>query len=462
VAGGSNSRETLKHPSRETGAELPRVPPMLVRLLSADEPSIPSFRHWLEGVDAVRIFRGPDGAELRARTLEVAIDDPYASANHVLLRLTPEGLAIRDEGSSNGTYVDGERLLAGEERRVRSALIEVGRTFFLLRDEMAGARDSPRMPDGTEPLTFHAGLAEELKRAGRLARRSHDLLVVGESGAGKEVTARWLHHQSGRSGPLVAVNCAALPEHLLEDELFGHVKGAFSGAQSDRTGLIRAAHEGALLLDEVGEMSPALQAKLLRVLEDRRVRPLGGERELPVDILVIAATHRDLRTMVDEGRFRQDLHARLGLLTVRIPPVRERREDLGLLIRSVLTPLPAGVQSLRFELETLRRLLLHDWPMNVREMRKLLLAAADLAIPEGEGAVVIGPRHVPDGLFDPIEKPLMTPAQLSPEDEELRARLTGLLAEHRGNIAAVAREIEKPRIYVQRLMARLGLRRPGH
>src|SRR5262249_7830042 len=168
--------------------------------------------------------------------------------------------------------------------------------------------------------------------------------------------------------------------------------------------------------------------------------PLGGERELPVDIQVIAATHRDIRTMVDAGRFRQDLHARLGLLTVTIPPLRERREDLGLLIRSILTPLPAGVQSLRFELETLRRLLLHDWPMNVRELRKLLLAAVDLAIPEGEGTVVIGPQHVPSGMLGSVEKPVAAPAQLSNEDEELRDRLSGLLTEHRGNLAAVARE----------------------
>ena len=435
---------------------------MLVRLLSADAPDVPSSRYWIERVEAVRIFRGTNSAGVRGHTLEVGIDDPYASGKHVLLRLTPVGITICDEGSSNGTYVDGERLLAGEQRSVRTALIELGRTFFLLRDETAGSRESPMMPDGTEPLTFHPGFAQVLNRAGRLARRSHDLLVVGETGAGKEVAARWLHQQSGRPGPLVAVNCAALSEHLLEDELFGHVKGAFSGAQSDRTGLIRAAHEGALLLDEVGEMSPALQAKLLRVLEDRRVRPLGGERELPVDILVIAATHRDLSTMVDEGRFRQDLHARLGLLTVRIPPVRERREDLGLLIRSVLSPLPTAVQSLRFELETLRRLLLHDWPMNVREMRKLLLAAVDLAIPEGDGVVVIGPQHVPNGMLGATERPATPPAQLSTEDQELRARLSGLLDEHRGNVAAVAREIEKPRIYVQRLMARLGLRRPGH
>jgi transcriptional regulator with PAS, ATPase and Fis domain len=442
---------------------MPRVPPMLVRLLSADDPATPSFRHWLEDVDAVRIFRGPRGVELRGRTLEVAIDDPYASAKHALLRLTPDGgISIRDEGSSNGTFVDGELLPAGGSRHVRTAVVEVGRTFFVVQEERAGSRDSPMMREGAEPLTFHAGFADELQRAARLARRSHDLLVVGESGAGKEVAAHWLHHESGRSGPLVAVNCAALPEHLLEDELFGHVKGAFSGAQTDRAGLIRAAHEGALLLDEVGEMSPALQTKLLRVLEDRRVRPLGGEREQPVDILVIAATHRDVRAMVEEGEFRQDLHARLGLLTVRIPPVRERREDLGVLIRSVLTPLPAGVKSLRFELETLRRLLLHDWPMNVRELRKLLLAAVDLAIPESEGAVVIGPRHVPEGMLGSTRKAPAAPAELSAEDQEARERLSGLLTEHRGNLAAVAREMDRPRIYVQRLMARLGLRRPGH
>jgi len=127
----------------------------------------------------------------------------------------------------------------------------------------------------------------------------------------------------------------------------------------------------------------------------------------------------------------------------------------------VLAPLPAGVKSLRFELETLRRLLLYDWPMNVREMRKLLLAAVDLAIAEGEGAVVIGPRHVPDGMLDSARKPPPAPEELSAEDQEIRARLSGLLTEHRGNLAAVARDMDKPRIFVQRLMARLGLRRPG-
>jgi transcriptional regulator with PAS, ATPase and Fis domain len=391
----------------------------------------------------------------------VAIEDPYASSSHALIKLGPEGLTLQDEGSSNGTCANGDALPPRQERRVRTALIEVGRTFFLLRDGTTGARESPVMPEGKEPLTLHAGFAEELRRASRLARRAHDLLIFGESGAGKEVAARWLHHQSERPGPLVAVNCAALPEHLLEDELFGHVKGAFSGAQSDRTGLIRAAHEGTLLLDEVGEMSPALQAKLLRVLEDRRVRPLGGERELPVDVQVIAATHRDLRKMVSEGKFRQDLHARLGLLTVTIPPLRERPEDLGLLIRSVLTPLPAGVQSLRFELETLRDLLLHDWPLNVRELRKLLLAAVDLAVPESGGAVVIGPQHLPGGMVGSVDKPIAAPASLSAEDEALRARLSALLAEHRGNLAAVARDLDRPRISVQRLMARFGLRRPA-
>src|SRR5690348_1576320 len=175
---------------------MPRVPPMLVRLISADDPFTPSFRHWLEGVATARIFRGPERTTVREQTLEVAIDDPYASASHALIRLGPDGITLRDEGSSNGTWANGDPLPPGQERRVRTALIEVGRTFFLLRDATTGGRESPVMPETNEPLTLHPGFAEELRRASRLARRSHDLLVVGESGAGKEVAARWLHHQS--------------------------------------------------------------------------------------------------------------------------------------------------------------------------------------------------------------------------------------------------------------------------
>lgn len=202
----------------------------------------------------------------------------------MLLRRGADGFLVADEGSTNGTYVEGRKLAAGEERLVQAALFEVGHTFFHLRAAARGAREAPGDEGMGDPLTWNPEFALTLAAAGRLARRAHDLLLTGESGVGKEVVARWLHHVSERQGALVAVNCAALPEHLLEDELFGHLRGAFSGAHSDRPGLIRAAHEGMLLLDEIGDMPLPLQAKLLRVIEGRRVRPVGGEREVPVDV----------------------------------------------------------------------------------------------------------------------------------------------------------------------------------
>jgi len=263
---------------------------------------------------------------------------------------------------------------------------------------------------------------------------------------------------------MVAINCAAVPEHLLEAELFGHLKGAFSGADAERTGLIRAAHEGTLLLDEIGDMPFTLQAKLLRALEERRVRPLGGEREIPVDVLVIAATHHDLRARAAEGKFRVDLLARLGLLPLPIPPLRERREDLGLLIRRILSELPGGLERIQFEADALRLLLLHPWPLNVRELRRILLAAVDLARgDEEEGSILVGPQHLPLSKAEvaAVQAASMASAtaELSPEEKQLRDRLVELLGAHRGNVAAVARELGKPRTHVQRLMARFGVDR---
>jgi transcriptional regulator with GAF, ATPase, and Fis domain len=437
---------------------------MLVKVLCAHDLREAPERHWLEDVEEVRVFRGIPAAKRRDHALALTIDDGYASTRHLILRRSGDGFLVRDEGSTNGTFVDGRKLAAGEERLVQSALLEVGHTFFHLRSRVRGTRESPAVDGTGEPITLNPELALTLAAAGRLARRSHDLLLTGESGVGKEVVARWLHQISQRRGSLVAVNCAALPEALLEDELFGHVRGAFSNALADRQGLLRAAHEGTLLLDEVGEMPFALQAKLLRVLEDRRVRPLGSEREIPVDVLIIAATNRDLRSMVAEGKFREDLLARLGLLPLPIPPLRARREDLGLLVRSIVQELPGGLELIHFEMDALRMLLLHPWPLNVRELRRIVLAAVDLACDEEDGPVVLGPQHLP---LTPVEVPASgasapgqaPPSELSADDQQLRERIVALLGQHRGNVAAVARDLGKPRTHVQRLMARLGVER---
>ena len=464
VTQGERPQETWRaRRSAGRAAEPPELAPTLVKVLCAHDLRQSPVRHWLDGCEEIRVFRGQPGATRKdGGVLSVALDDGYASTRHLLVRRAADAFWVSDEGSTNGTSVDGRKLERGEERRVQTALLEVGQTFLHLRSRVRGAHEAPTV-DG-EPMTFNPEFALALAAAGRLARRSHDLLITGETGVGKEVIARWLHRVSGRRGQMVAINCAAVPEHLLEAELFGHQKGAFSGADADRTGLIRAAHEGTLLLDEVGDMPFALQAKLLRALEDRRVRPLGGEREIPVDVLVIAATHHDLRARVAEGKFRADLLGRLGLLPLPIPPLRERREDLGLLIRRILLELPGGLERIQFEVDALRLLLLHPWPLNVRELRRILLAAVDLAREhEEQGSVVVGPQHLPLSKAEvmAVQAASMAPpaAELSTEEKQLRDRLVELLEAHSGNVAAVARELGKPRTHVQRLMARFGVDR---
>jgi DNA-binding NtrC family response regulator len=204
------------------------------------------------------------------------------------------------------------------------------------------------------------------------------VLITGESGTGKEVVARTIHNKSPRAKrPFLGLNCGAIPEHLLESELFGHVRGAFTGADRDRKGLFREATEGTILLDEIGEMPQKMQAGLLRVLQEKVVRPVGGAREEPVDTRVIAATHRDLSEMVARGAFREDLFYRLHVVEVRLPSLRERLEDIPLLIDHFL-----GIFAARYDRErrsvsraALRRLMAHPWPGNVRQLENVLLNA---------------------------------------------------------------------------------------
>jgi transcriptional regulator with PAS, ATPase and Fis domain len=212
----------------------------------------------------------------------------------------------------------------------------------------------------------------------RAAASELPVIVRGESGTGKELVSRALHELSRRrNGPLVPVNCAALAESLLEAELFGVVRGAYTGADRDRPGLVRRAHGGTLFLDEVGDMPPGMQAKLLRVVESGHVRPVGGTEEAPADVRVVAATHRDLADLVAGGGFRSDLYYRLSVLEVRVPPLRERLEDLPRLIED-LTPClcrETGCARLRIAPDAWRVLLEHPWPGNVRELRAVLARA---------------------------------------------------------------------------------------
>ncbi len=234
------------------------------------------------------------------------------------------------------------------------------------------------VPEG-EMVGASAALREVQKTIGRLADSDATVLITGETGTGKEVVARALHRHGRRAGgPFVAVNCAAIPAELLESLLFGHVRGAFTGAVADRAGSFREADGGTLFLDEIGDMPPAMQAKLLRVLGDRTVTPVGG-RPTAVDVRVLAATHRDLRRAVREGGFREDLFYRLGVVPLHLPPLRERLADIVPLAEHVLTLSagPGGVPK-RLSPAAAARLIEHPWPGNVRELRNAMERVAAL------------------------------------------------------------------------------------
>ena len=248
----------------------------------------------------------------------------------------------------------------------RDELLDKVRTAIRLS---GGGNDNGAVPLPTRSRRMQAVLAE----AQAAARSNASVLIRGETGTGKEVLARLIHQSSDRAnGPWITVNCAAIPEHLLESELFGHVKGAFTGAVSSRAGLIRAAHGGTLFLDEIGDMPLDLQAKLLRVLEERVVRPVGSTQEYEVDIRVVSATHRDLPQAIRQGAFRADLYYRLNVLELRLPSLGERREDIPQLAQMFLDELCGPDNRKVYSPDAMERLMAADWPGNVRQLRNVV------------------------------------------------------------------------------------------
>jgi two-component system response regulator AtoC len=240
-----------------------------------------------------------------------------------------------------------------------------------------------------------------------VAGSSSTVLITGETGTGKELAARAVHHASARSAQrFVALNCSAIPETLLEAELFGHVRGAFTGAVSNRQGKLESAHRGTLFLDEVGTMSPALQAKLLRVLQEREFERIGDSHTIRIDTRIIAATHADLKQLVSDGGFREDLYYRLNVIPIHLPPLRERREDIPLLVQHFLQKLGRELSPPRmdvtFSQDAMRRLMAHPWPGNVRQLENVVERA--LALSPGRSQIDVAdlPPDVrqADGLED--------------------------------------------------------------
>lgn len=320
----------------------------------------------------------------------------------------------------------------------------------------------PAGADGGEvPLIVgHSpGIIAAVKTLARVARTDATVLLVGESGTGKELAARTLHHYSDRAAKRqVVVNCGALPESLLESELFGHVKGAFTGATTSRPGLFREADGSTLFLDEIGDLSLHLQTRLLRALQEREVVPVGSETPIKVNVRIVAATHRDLAAMVREGRFREDLYYRLNVVRVVLPPLRERRQDIPLLIDHFLRTLARRYRRgpVAVEPEAQARLLAYSWPGNVRQLQNVLERALVLAEQD-----VIGPEHLPEEIRPalgtdslPAPEGAPPPGELLPLSEVERRHVLRVLELTAGNRQAAARILGISRRTLARMLRR--------
>jgi DNA-binding NtrC family response regulator len=389
------------------------------------------------------------------------LGDPTVSRVHCEVRVRSDAIVVKDCGSKNGTYVEGVRVKEGEVRP--GALVRVGASAFRI-DDVGGGAFLPV----SERTSFGecVGSSFEMRRLyavmERVAPTTSTILIEGETGTGKDVVARSIHSASRRaSGPFVPIDCGAIPETLIESELFGHVRGAFSGAQSDRRGVFEEAEGGTLFLDEIGELPLQVQPKLLRAIESRAVRRVGSNAERTVDVRIVAATNRSLVRCVNEGTFREDLYYRLAVVEMTLPPLRARREDIATLARhfherlgGTGTPSP----------ELLATLTARGWPGNVRELRNYIersiaLGLGDSPQPSASG---LRPEAIPANLLErlvPLHLPLKDARQAWIESFE-NIYVRSMLRKTGGRLNRAAELAGVNRRFMQRLMGRLGIR-PG-
>src|SRR5919107_587545 len=342
----------------------------------------------LSGPDA-GLIRDIEASVIRIgarRGNDVQLSDSKVSGLHCEIRLDDRGYRLRDLDSTNGTYVS--------QLRINDVYIHPGAQIALgttrLKFEPLGESVEVELAD-TDRFGSMIGRSVKMRdmfaRLEKLARTDTTVLVTGETGAGKELVAEAMHDHSPRAnGPFVVLDCGSIPPNLIESELFGHERGAFTGATSNYAGAFERAHGGTVFLDEIGELPLAMQPKLLRVLERKEVRRVGGAKTIEVDVRIVAATNRDLGVEVNRGRFREDLYYRLAVARVHVPPLRDRKDDLPLLIEHILTTTPGG-ETASIAQETIDLMMKHDWPGNVRELRNVI-----------ERAVLLSESPAADGL----------------------------------------------------------------
>ena len=421
-------------------------------VLSCVAPHDLPSRHGLEQVREVKIGRADvRSAERRGggRELNLRLADPHVSKSHARLTRCADGWELCDLGSKNGTFVDGEsiraRVLADGD------WIQIGHTLLRLRTRVPTPSDAPEdlVATGRVPAfaTLLPSLAHEFGRLAAAAASSVPVLLVSETGTGKELLARAIHDLSGRSSDLVPVHCGALPPTLIDSVLFGHKRGAFSGAVGDHAGLFRAASGGTLFLDEVGDMPLEAQVAVLRALQEGEILPVGSTRPVRVDARLVAATHRDLESLAKQGRFREDLLARLTGFPFRLPPLRERREDIGLLTAVLLRRRDEGASKpIELSPEVGLRLARYAWPRNVRELERFLWHAQAIA---GAGRIEV--NALPPALHADSAAPSSSVCR------DHQGRLASALVEGRGNVSYAAQALGTSRSQIRRMLKRAGL-----
>jgi DNA-binding NtrC family response regulator len=388
---------------------------------------------------------------------DLALTDDRVSKRHLGIAAQGGRFVARDLDSKNGTLYEGSLLRSAEVSA--GATLKVGRTFLRIQPRPEALEIAPSQSRRFGDLVaVSLAMREVFAVLERAAPAGVTVLIEGETGTGKELAARALHEASGRrGGPFVALDCGALPESLLESELFGHVKGAFTGAAAARAGAFARAHRGTLFLDELGSVPPTVQARLLRAIEERKVRPVGADSEREVDVRLIAASRHDLGARVAEGAFRPDLFYRLSVVSVVLPPLRQRREDIPLIATELLRR--RGVEPGKISGPNLDRLLAQPWPGNVRELRNVIDRAVAMS-PEARSFAELKLSVAPGAAAEPLsvrgDLPFAEAKQLLVEAFEQRY-LRDVLERAGGNISAAARASGLDRKHLKTLLRRHGL-----
>jgi transcriptional regulator with GAF, ATPase, and Fis domain len=405
----------------------------------------------------------------RSSVNDLVVSDKAISGCHFEIATTEGGHILRDLGSTNGTYYQDCRIR--EIFLKPGVVVRAGTSRFQFQTLDASVQiplsENERFGD---LVGASVPMREIFATLERVASSELTVLVSGETGTGKELVARAIHQYSRRAEkPYVTQDCSAIPRDLIESTLFGHEKGSFTGAVGQHRGCFEQAHGGTIFLDEIGELDLSLQPKLLRVLENREIKRVGGDRSVEVDVRAVAATNRDLRAMINQGTFREDLYFRLSVIHVDVPPLRDRRDDIPVLVRSfldVLTERWYPGEGRRYEVtdEAMARLCSHQWPGNVRELRNTVERAASLA-----DGTLLGPADFrvharPTTAAAPTSAVAHLPHGLSFKDSKQQvvdqfevAYLSALLEKHKGNITRSAQEAGLTRYHLRELLKRHGI-----